>query len=264
MKEHPIIFNIEMAKALLEGRKTQTRRPMKFQDIEKVINNAGNFYVDTIFDDKRYELKCPYEIGDRLWVRETWRVESFWEGEPMWFGYKAGGEAEEGECDLGDVSESAYDDWCERMSIQSSEEAEAKGTPKDEYGYYHWDKGQSPCRWRPSIHMPRWASRINLEITDIRAERVQDITEEDAKAEGVINEGHGWYKNYVLGKRSEWFHYWENVTKPDGWQGRHGEFLATRFARTSFATLWDLIYKKRDYRWNKNPWVWVIELKVID
>lgn len=142
MKERPILFSGEMVRAILEGRKTQTRRVIKPQP-----DSARNsVFVKSGFETKHgYEIKCPYgQPGDRLWVRETWGL---WDTDPK--------------------------DGPERAKIF----------------YRATDENRRDLRyqrWRPSIHMPRWASRINLEITNIRIERVQDITEEDAKAEGLF------------------------------------------------------------------------------
>lgn len=173
MKERPILFSGEMVRAILDGRKTQTRRVIKPQGEPYTIED-----VDV--------LKCPYGIpGDRLWVRET-----FADLRGMGFGHK----------------------WAYRADTPEGSESD-----RIRIGY--------GVRWKPSIHMPRWASRITLEITDIRVERVQDITYIDAKAEGV--------------------EYEKGYTDP----------------REAFATLWNSINAKRDYGWAMNPWVWIIEFK---
>lgn len=100
--------------------------------------------------------------------------------------------------------------------------------------------------WRPSIHMPRWASRITLEITGVRVERLQDISEADAKAEGIT----------VLPL--------QNVDDPSAWwQSSPGENQA-RTPIASFRNLWDSINAKRGYSWESNPWVWVIEFKHLE
>ena len=202
MKEKPILFNTEMVQAILEGRKTQTRRVIKPQP---KIDKTGNLiwgkwnYGQNTIGPHIYNVikKCPYgKIGDRLWVRETWKATQQYPApgnfaEKIKVEYRAGGEA-----------------WFEK------------------------GKWKSPFRltevWRPSIHMFRWSSRINLEITNIRVERVQEISEEDAKAEGIELScalyGYPCYKK-------------------------------------TFHELWDSINKKRGYSWDSNPWVWVVEFK---
>ena len=105
--------------------------------------------------------------------------------------------------------------------------------------------------WKPSIFMPIRASRILLEITDIRVERLQDITEADAIAEGIIPDKHGWYPNYL--RRKFWKLARFDSVKHEG--GAH-QFLKTKYPSTSYATLWEEINGL--YSWNANPFVWVI------
>lgn len=231
--EHPIIFSTDMVKAILEGRKTQTRRVVKMQGsgVEDWYHRPDGLW-QALHLPKGVgvgignPLKCPYgKIKDRLWVRENWRIESFMDGEPLQFGYKAGGVFEEAE----EIEPIGYEDWFERVTIQSTEDAEKafkKGLiTQDKEGYFRWDGKESPCRWRPSIHMPRWASRITLEITDIRVERLQKINATDIKKEGII-------------------------TKPL-------DFLII----VKFKELWNSIHWDNVFGWDTNPWVWVISFK---
>jgi len=223
MKEKPILYNGEMVRAVLEGRKTQTRRIIKpiSQDkwlfdgswSDKYVKNPGNFVVE----------HCPYgKVGDRLWVRETWKISSFMEGEPIEFQYRADMTTKE-ENEMSDCV--AYEYWYENMVSDSSSYLEKIGHPMNNEGIYHWKNGESPLPWKPSIHMPRWASRITLEIINVKIERVQDISEADIIAEGCPNE-------YLLGKN--WF-----------------------------IPAWNSIYSKRGFPWESNSWVWVIEFKVL-
>jgi len=164
MKERSICFNTEMVRAILEGRKTQTRRLMN-----------GKFVFGSCITEKGEIINCPYgKIGYRLWVKETFTYITL--GCAVAMCYKA-------------------------------------------------DGYQIGSNWKTSIHMPRWASRILLEITNIRVERVQDITEKEAMEEG-----------HIFGCDSiEWFQ-----------------------------DMWDSINEKRGYGWEKNPWVWVIEFKRVE
>ncbi len=183
MKDHPIPFRSEMVKAILEGRKTMTRRPLKWQPDEdaKITVLKGIAYIgDSTSGGLVTRVPCKYGIpGDLLWVKETWTC-SKTDGlipVPM---YRADGEL-------------SHEDG-------------------------------SPIKWTPSLFMPRWASRITLEITNIRVERVQEITEEDAFKEGVIP-----------------------------LQMDQGD------PRPCFEGLWDSINGKG--AWKRNDWVWVIEFK---
>lgn len=181
MKERPILFSGSMVRAILEGRKTQTRRIIKPQPIP--YSGAGDskrkghpwMPIGGVF---KQSWRCPYgKPGDRLWVRETWAYEGTDGSSVLPIQYRA------------DRS-----DWLECS------------------------------KWKPSIYMHRAASRIDLEITGIRAEQIQEITEDDAKAEGV--------EPYA----------------PD--DGRYG---------AGYKSLWDSINGVGS--WDVNPWVWVVEFR---
>lgn len=216
MRERPILFNTEMVQAILEGRKTQTRRIVKPQPTfsENVgcgwkgyVYGIGSDHAETVRNFTRSTY--PFgKVGDQLWVRETWHVEPDVEGWSMndnepcigWIGYKAGGSKE--------VTAPNFD-------------AVQRCFPK---GEVDWDF--LPNDWRPSIFMPRWASRVQLEIMNIRIERLNDISEDDAKAEGMIADD---------------------------------DYCAEEY----FSKLWNEINGWDEKGWNANPWVWVIEFKVI-
>lgn len=204
MKERPILFSGPMVRAILAGRKTQTRR------VVKVPSGRGRrslpwdpYYADCDgrlkFEDLYGEWHdfekdgpCPYgRAGDRLWVRETWCND----GQGVW-------------------------------SIGDAESAHACGLGMN---IYRADGGREGCKWFPSIHMPRWASRIILEVTDVRVERLHTISEEDADAEGV---------DPVL-------------VPPDGGGSPHVE---------GFRVLWDSIAKP-GAKWEDDPWVWVVSFQ---
>lgn len=170
----PILFSTDMVSAILDGRKTMTRRPVTgnrgkdymnapsrtnlFSKIEKVYGTWMGLSREGIpfINDP---IKQPYKVGDVCWVRETWMPET------------------------------------------------EQGIPTGSYIYKATDKpepdGDKPLKWRPSIHMPKEAARIFLRVTDVRVERVQDISAEDVAAEGlpshIIPPGHEHYKN-VCGK----------------------------------------------------------------
>lgn len=218
MKERGMIFNGEMTRAILDGRKTQTRRIMKVQPSEDFtpMNMAletdykARWYTPGIVDKDGYlqpaskevfgvsneneGYSCPFgAVGDRIWVRETWN--------------KYGGL----------LTYRADHDWIDDMRKQTV----------------------CTARWVPSIHMPRWASRILLEITNVRVEQLNVISERDAQAEGVAKLQGGFWQHYQ-----------------PGWTQHQLS------ARGSFVTLWKSIYGEES--WNSNPWVWVIEFKRLE
>jgi len=202
MKERPILFKTEMVRAILDGRKTQTRRVIKPQPPCGLGKLDVSEPIWTYTESDR-EWRCPYgQIGDRSWVREAWGVGSF------------------------------YDKFAPR-------EIPELGTP-----FYRADnnpRSEVVKKWRPSIFMPRWASRITLEITDVRIERVQDISEADAKAEGIFQSGaHGAYAP----------RYYE------AWIG--DRCISNESGVYVFRCLWDSINAKRGYSWDSNPFVWVV------
>lgn len=245
MKERPIIFSGPMVRAILAGRKTQTRRIVKPQPPARIEGQRQHRMAFTS-DDEGTELfvysqsanaggwnaRCPYgQPGDRLWVRERWRVGA-WDTDTgsVAIDYCADNSCRKEWIEVPEDNE----DMFQRLWEQSSDDAERTGTKYDADGEYHWKPGESPCRWRPSIHMPRWASRIALEVTNIRVERAQDISEGDVDAEGVgvLEQVRG-----IL--RDDWKH------------------------TDSFQRLWDSVNAARGFGWDTNPWVWVVEFKKI-
>lgn len=220
MKERPILFSGEMVKAILEGRKTQTRRVIKKHPLieagfsDNYIKNPDNFVIDD----------CPYgAIGDQLWVRETFCLESNFnmddiESYPPPF--KDGRPIKHYEDDVW----GSYWEQPHYRATDPTPELVIEGEGGDEPG----------VRWKPSIHMPRWASRIMLEITGVRVERLQEIGCDDALAEGI---------DYSKCDPSNAHQYWREE------------------AVAKFQELWDSINAKRGYGWGTNPYVWVIEFK---
>jgi len=219
MKERPVIFNGEMVRAVLEGRKTQTRRVIKPQP--KVIHALypdASIETERIFRNGDQRIHCPCgQIGDRLWVRETWQYADWTEDGMPWIAFKAGGSNRF--IDGNHIPE----DWCERLSDIWAD----LSVDFDRKGGRACDK-----RWRPSIHMPRWASRILLEVTDIRVERVQEIKPEDA-----IREGYPF--DVPTADSSQTYIDW-------------------------FKNLWASINAKRGFGWDANPYVWVVEFKILE
>ncbi|HBR4408562.1 TPA: hypothetical protein L9V40_004900, partial [Klebsiella pneumoniae] len=205
--------NGEMVRALLSGRKTQTRRIIKDctvgrDQISKFIQIEKKF-IGCYPEDVPELIRecCPYGIpGDRIWVREAFRVHSR----------------------ATDVATLVY-----KASERNSWTEQTHRVP-----VAVCNKPATPEKWTPSLHMPRWASRILLEITDVRVERLNSISQEDAQAEGL--ELTGWRPTY---------------SDPDS-----GGEVMTPY--DNFAELWSSIYG--DESWQANPWVWVIEFKRVE
>lgn len=229
----PILFNTDMVKAILDGRKTVTRRivkpPYYVQGDEKdkrtlitqrVAPKGSKLYREI---GKMPYPDSPYQISDILYVRETWRVGA-WDiqNQMIAFDYK------DGAC--GKLVHISNRERFERLVNQSREDA---WKAKCEYNGadFIWEKGKSPCRWHPSIHMPKEAARIFLQVKDVRVERLQDIDDKGAYEEGAGE------KNaiYQIGGRV-----------------------------CDFVKIWNKTIKKTDldlYGWEANPWVWVIEFE---
>ena len=210
MKERPILFSTPMVLAILGGRKTMTRRILKPQiaATSKVTCGKSCFTPSGKIEIRGYSnagfgswfRKCPYgSVGDRLWVRETTCFVSIDHAPYLLEGMKS----------QTVYKTSVHPDWMEYA--------------KEKYGY----------KWTPSIFMPRSASRITLEITNLRVERVQEITEEDAMSEGM---------------------------QMKEFKAVDPQFDSISF-RNGFIDIWAKINGSKS--WNDNQWVWVIEFKVL-
>lgn len=236
MKEHPILFSADMVRAILDGRKTQTRRIVKPQPhddpnpVRMMTGERRSIRVGrsehVLSDDRMFldgnadELNtllatCPYgHPGDRLWVKETHRRVG-------WLvAYRA-----DGGCgawmDDGDGGRIwVKHGWINGLSNRDGE---------------YWGEGAYGDSWKPPIHMPRWASRIDLEITDVRVQRVQDISEEDAISEGC---------------------------EEDRYRSGH-EPGTIETAVIAYQRLWDRINGKT-FPWANNPWAWAVTFKRIN
>lgn len=239
MKERPILFSGPMVRAILEGRKTQTRRVMKPQPERNPHSGGWRWHPPTSKYDERYDMwlpssqwldgldptQCgaaaivefgPFGVrGDRLWVRETWGITAAKTVAPF---------------TQGQVLEGEYDILRRDLPLT--------------FWYRADDPNYDVMSWRPSIHMPRVACRITLEITDVRVQRLQDISEADAAAEGV--------------GRIE--------LSPAPLLGEHMGIKMYGHPATSthvhaFRVLWDEINGNRGFGWDANPWVWAITFK---
>lgn len=221
MTERPILFSGPMVKAILEDRKGQTRRVIKSQPWtkngywyrENGKDITGVYHSEEAIRDALLRHFCPYAVGMHLWVRETWHIE--------------------GSSRYGDSSTKLVRIAYRPHSDLATKQGWAQGSREFVRPYEEIVCGRTPTfkkdggiRWFPGIHMPRWASRITLEIKDIRVQRLQEISEEDAKSEG-------------FGPRS---------------------------SRALFRGTWEDINGKRKkgiYAWVKNPFVWAITFRRI-
>jgi hypothetical protein len=203
-KQRPILFSGEMVRAILDGRKTQTRRVVKGLEY---VGGAGlehepcSYGLEDQYGDyhtlpcacppqfHQHTIRCPYgQPGDLLWVRETWNK-------------------------------------CTACNY----------TDRPDGVLYRADGIRSAHPWRSSIHMPKWACRIWLRVTDVRVERLQKISTIDAKAEGVDAIS------------------MEDVPRQATWS-----------QRDDFAQLWDRLNAKRGFGWDVNPWVWIVSFERTD
>lgn len=270
MKERPILFSAPMVRALLDGSKTQTRRVITHkrypvpswatfgQEMDKDLFRWSEEQTPgqplralrrwPIDGCGPHAIPCPYgQPGDRLWVREAWRIGA-WSVDDgsLAIDYLS---SEPTKTPWISVPEDSNNYHCasvfENYWIQSTDDCIKSKLSTDDSGTYHWAPGQSPCRKRPSIHMPRWASRITLEITAVRVERLQDISEADAVAEGIERQedGLGWKRGPISSDHPN------TATR-------------TAFPRLAYQSLWEQINGPDS--WEENPWVWAIEFKRIN
>lgn len=237
MKERPILFSGPMVRAILDGRKAQTRRVIKQIPHKPVaharVNHQGFVeWVDT--DGVAYTggKPCPYGVvGDRLWVRETWKPT----------GLLAGAKPSE-----------------TRACGHFAYAADAEQRRRDQH-----------IRWRSSIHMPRWASRITLEVTGVRVERLQDISEDDATAEG-FEASYSWAGHAIMVEDGGTL--WQGELNPTPLP-KVGDMVGdmrvvhvqptprklSTPARDFFVNTWRDIHGADS--WSANPWVWVVEFR---
>jgi hypothetical protein len=222
--ERPIIMSAESVRAILSGRKTQTRCVIKPQPNIPVSGHPAS--QSELLRDWMRNHPCPYKVGMTLWVRETWRIVGWSEGEPYWIEYKSDGACLE---EPGDSQEYDDDKYIQYW-IESSDDCDEAKIPTDENGIYIFGENEKiPTRWRSPIYMPRWASRITLEITGARAERLQDITDTGGMYEGWICDPND--LDYL----------------PRQW----------------YRELWDSINARRGFPWDSNPWCWCVIFKML-
>lgn len=226
----PVFFNTENVQAILHWRKTQTRRVIKFpKDLRPSLLPNENFSIQYLGEDVvlpgfesdyrhfcvnpefYIDIKAPYCKGDILYVRETWAKRII-----------------DREC-IGNITGAC--------PYESCDEPPGSCFTGEEYIYRADYFNPDSIKWRPSIHMPAEAARLFLEVKNVRVERLQDISDEDAKAEGANFKIDG--KGYNVG--------WEEKMKHS--------------AVERFQKIWDRTTSEEIYKWRSNPWVWVIDFE---
>jgi len=240
MKQTPILYSGPMVRAYIDDDKQHTRRVSGLgrinqnQDRYKFIGvgypqikgGRGPFSAFFEFEDHGVtfteSVKCPWGgPGDEMWLRETWRPFGFHEGESIIAQYRA----DMGTKDIFDADE----EWETRMAEQAAAECEKGNCPVNEDGEFCPDEEHPlPVKWRPSIHMPRVVSRLTQTLLEVRVERLQDITEDDCKAEGV-----------------------DTLVE--------GGIVECGRRKTVYRELWDHLNAKRGFPWDSNPYVWVLK-----
>lgn len=258
---NPILFSTPMVQAILDGRKTQTRRictsSLKSDcDIHKSESIRECHHNDTGWSEWengacrcRNTTKPKYRIGDILYAKETYKFGTWKEyGDKVAIDYKAGNSEKtpwvESHGDSRKILKECIED-CRKAKLINIQSGMTWAQEQEQNLFfdesYRWEVGASPCRWRPSIFMPKIYARIFLKITNVRVERLQDISEEDAIAEGVkVREGNPMFY-------------------------RVGEFSSVFSAREVFIHLWNSINKKEPTKqWGANPYVFVYEFERVE
>lgn len=222
MTERPTLFSGPMVRAIRDGRKTQTRRLDGLHEINKTpgqwtfqgFGDGGTLLFTHRVSGELHTIPTRYVVGEDRWVRETWG--SLDADHPL---CKDGRKPRDGD----------------RLVYRAN--------PADDYQWGSGKHSQGDFCWRPSIHMPRWACRLVLEVKTVRVERLQEISDVDAIAEGIQ------YRHELDPYGS--CHYQSQVEPNKGFNS----------PAAAFHELWDSLNEKRGYGWNTNPWAWAIEFK---
>jgi hypothetical protein len=264
--EIPLLFQREMVMANLKDLKNQTRRakgldlineyPDRFEKIRLGIEPDGNLWLTgsaQLGSSVGFGgIKSPYgKPGDLLWVKENVKLAAWREDGRMAFDYQASPELTQ--TPWVRFSDDNTGEKFEALILKSTDYLLAKGVKSGDDGHFHWKPGQSPLPWKPSIHMPKAASRIWAMVEEIRVERVRDISEEDAKAEGILTKPYGSHPGFCT---------IDYTVKPYKSGFRPGFCADTgRQFRDSFRTLWISINERES--WDSNPWVWVVKYRIL-
>lgn len=231
----PLVLRENDVKAILDGRKTQIRRPvLRPGDVpgNYLLKDHPFGYLDKIwwehptFAHIGKAQNCPLgSVGQELWVREAWRIGAWnTETENIAVDYKADSVWRREWLNAG----LSFDNYV----LESIEDAKKAGLQPNEDGRYQWKPGESPCRWRSPLFMPKWASQLKLRVTQVRVERLQNMSEEDAYSEGA--------ELYPL---------------------FDGEVKDYKTYLNAFRDMWNS-RAKNGTLWSCNPWVWAVSFEV--
>lgn len=227
-KERPILFSAPMVRAILDGKKTQTRRVVKYKHPATIMEDESgkpwpHFDCYVYGTDDPVKAKCPYgQVGDVLWVRECFYQFGHWEPVP------------------GVKTKTGRMKW--KFIADSNQILDADNPPESyRKGRHHKDPETKAWHKRLGRFMPRWASRIDLKITGVRVEHLQEISHDDANTEGV--------------------QVWIDSFKSSGSYHQNGQLQA--YPVTAFARMWDEI-NGSTHPWEANPYVWVVEFERLE
>lgn len=260
MKTIPILMQPDMVRAILDGRKTQTRRLKGLEEIndrpddwdffEDFSDKTGYYiFLENDLMEVSFHTKPKVAPGDIFWVRESIRVGAWLhDSKRMAFDYKASPEIKKTPwCFMGD--------WFDKEILKIENELHKKGIKPNSEERYVWQSGKSPLKWKPSIHMPKAVCRIWLKVTDVRAERLQSITDDDCVREGV---DHYYNRDFRQVRYKDYSKAAPGCYKPQRFFRVEDPILGYgewEEPKESFQSLWLSINGKES--WEKNPWVWV-------
>lgn len=216
-RDIPIIFSAPMVRALLAGRKTMTRRLAWRWVKDRADRHLSVDDADGTHQPSFWQRVQP---GDRLWVKEAWRVGAWSEDAEVAVDYRASPELKN--TPWMPVPGDRFDEFHRKIS----DELRRLGVEHDADGNYDWKPGESPLCWRPSIYMPRWASRLTLTVTETKVERLHAISEEDAQAEGVQ---HQFGPDFIVPYAAAFAALWSKLHGEGAWEA-NPEVIALTFA----------------------------------
>ena len=245
MSEKPILFSTPMVQAIMDNRKNKTRRIMKRKGYDEAINKPENDFAQRSYENlwqighrmsnrvapqNSIGVTCPYQVGEIRWIQETWKIDS--------------------------VDDIHYTMAIDFKAIQDGHNGAEVICKFSLERYHKFRKFYQKNGWQSPYFMPSEAARTRIRIIGAVPERLQDITEEEAKAEGIK----GYTKDGQLYKYcvnvDEWIKNWKDKSQTS-WQGM------PRTAKEAFKMLWDSLHKNDGHDWEKNDWVWNVSFEKV-